>query len=136
MTRRRWGRIINTASAHGLVASPFKSAYVAAKHGIVGLTKTTALEVANDGITCNAICPGWVRTPLVEKQIEARAKEKGSRSSRPRKSCSAKSRPCCPSSPPPSSARSRCSCAAGGRDHDRHRVADGWRLDRAVRRGR
>jgi 3-hydroxybutyrate dehydrogenase len=77
MTRRRWGRIINTASAHGLVASPFKSAYVAAKHGIVGLTKTTALEVANDGITCNAICPGWVRTPLVEKQIEARAKEKG-----------------------------------------------------------
>ena len=68
-----WGRIINIASAHGLVASPFKSAYVAAKHGIVGLTKTVALETAQQGITCNAICPGWVKTPLVEKQIDAQA---------------------------------------------------------------
>lgn len=73
MKRRGWGRIINIASAHGLVASLEKSAYVAAKHGIVGLTKTAALELANEGITCNAICPGWVRTPLVEKQLEARA---------------------------------------------------------------
>lgn len=73
MKRRNWGRIINLASAHGLVASPFKSAYVAAKHGLVGLTKTTALEVAETGITCNAICPGYVRTPLVENQIEAQA---------------------------------------------------------------
>jgi len=64
-----WGRIINIASAHGLTASPFKSAYVAAKHGVVGLTKTTALEVAGKGITCNAICPGYVLTPLVEAQI-------------------------------------------------------------------
>jgi len=74
---RRWGRIVNIASAHGLTASPAKSAYVAAKHGIVGLTKTVALETAESGITCNAICPGWVRTPLVEKQIEARAGAEG-----------------------------------------------------------
>ena len=69
MKRRRWGRIINTASAHALVASPFKSAYVTAKHGIAGLTKTVALETATFGITANAICPGYVWTPLVEKQI-------------------------------------------------------------------
>ena len=69
MKARGWGRIINLASAHALVASPFKSAYVAAKHGIAGLTKSVALEVATHGITCNAICPGYVWTPLVEKQI-------------------------------------------------------------------
>jgi len=69
MKAKGWGRIINTASAHALVASPFKSAYVAAKHGIAGLTKTVALEVATSKITCNAICPGYVWTPLVEKQI-------------------------------------------------------------------
>ena len=74
MKTRGWGRIINVVSAHGLVASPFKSAYVAAKHGLVGLTKTVALEVAEQGITCNAICPGYVRTPLVEAQIEDQAK--------------------------------------------------------------
>jgi 3-hydroxybutyrate dehydrogenase len=74
MKARGWGRIVNIASAHGLVASPFKSAYVAAKHGLVGLTKSVALEVAEAGITCNAICPGYVRTPLVEGQIEAQAK--------------------------------------------------------------
>ncbi len=74
MKRRGWGRIINLVSAHGLVASPFKSAYVAAKHGLVGLTKTVALEAAESGITCNAICPGYVLTPLVENQIEAQAK--------------------------------------------------------------
>jgi 3-hydroxybutyrate dehydrogenase len=73
MIGRNWGRIINIASAHGLVASPFKSAYVAAKHGLVGLTKVTALETATTGVTCNAICPGWVLTPLVQKQIDARA---------------------------------------------------------------
>jgi 3-hydroxybutyrate dehydrogenase len=77
MKKAGWGRIINIASAHGLVGSPEKSAYVAAKHGIIGLTKVTALEVANDGITANAICPGWVLTPLVEKQIDDRAKENG-----------------------------------------------------------
>ncbi|RDJ25068.1 3-hydroxybutyrate dehydrogenase [Bosea caraganae] len=69
MKQRKWGRIINTASAHALVASPFKSAYVAAKHGIAGLTKTVALEAATFGVTVNAICPGYVWTPLVEKQI-------------------------------------------------------------------
>lgn len=71
---RGWGRIINIASVHGLVASIHKVAYVAAKHGLVGLTKVVALETAGSGLTCNAICPGWVRTPLVEVQIEARAK--------------------------------------------------------------
>jgi 3-hydroxybutyrate dehydrogenase len=73
MKKRGWGRIINVASAHGLVASTQKAAYVAAKHGVVGLTKVTALDYANDGITANAICPGWVLTPLVQKQIDARA---------------------------------------------------------------
>jgi 3-hydroxybutyrate dehydrogenase len=77
MKARKWGRIINIASAHGLVASPFKSAYVAAKHGILGLTKTVALETAEHGITVNAICPGYVLTPLVEKQIPETAKARG-----------------------------------------------------------
>ena len=77
MKRRKWGRIINIASAHGLVASGQKVAYVAAKHGLVGLTKVVAIEAANDGVTCNAICPGWVLTPLVQKQIEDRAKASG-----------------------------------------------------------
>ena len=73
MKSRKWGRIISTASAHSLVASPFKSAYVTAKHGVVGLTKVTALENATTGVTCNAICPGWVLTPLVQKQVDAKA---------------------------------------------------------------
>jgi 3-hydroxybutyrate dehydrogenase len=77
MKKRKWGRIVNIASAHGLVASGQKSAYVAAKHGLVGLTKVVAIESANDGVTCNAICPGWVLTPLVKQQIEARAKQTG-----------------------------------------------------------
>ena len=77
MKKRGWGRIINIASAHGLVGSEQKSAYVAAKHGIVGLTKVMALELANDGITVNAICPGWVLTPLVQKQLNDRAARDG-----------------------------------------------------------
>jgi 3-hydroxybutyrate dehydrogenase len=77
MKAKKWGRIINTASAHALVASPFKSAYVAAKHGIAGLTKTVALETATFGITANAICPGYVWTPLVEKQIPDTMKARG-----------------------------------------------------------
>jgi len=77
MKARKWGRIINIASAHALVASPYKSAYVAAKHGIAGLTKTVALEVATHGITMNAVCPGYVWTPLVEKQIPDTAKARG-----------------------------------------------------------
>ena len=77
MRKQGRGRIINVASAHGLIASPNKSAYVAAKHGLVGLTKTVALEAAEFGVTCNAICPGWVKTPLVETQIETLAREHG-----------------------------------------------------------
>jgi 3-hydroxybutyrate dehydrogenase len=77
MKAEGWGRIVNIASAHALVASPFKSAYVAAKHGIAGLTKTVALEVAEHGITVNAVCPGYVMTPLVEKQIPEQAKARG-----------------------------------------------------------
>src|SRR5437764_11639741 len=77
MIEKGWGRIINIASAHGLVASGEKAAYVAAKHGLVGLTKVIAIENANLDVTCNAICPGWVLTPLVQQQIEARAKAQG-----------------------------------------------------------
>ena len=77
MKKRGWGRIVNIASAHGLVASGQKVAYVSAKHGLVGMTKVVAIETANSGITCNAICPGWVLTPLVQKQIDDRAKASG-----------------------------------------------------------
>lgn len=77
MKQANWGRIINIASVHGLVGSAQKSAYVAAKHGVVGLTKVTALENATTGITCNAICPGWVLTPLVQKQVDAKAAAQG-----------------------------------------------------------
>ena len=77
MKARRWGRIVNIASAHALVASPYKAAYVAAKHGVLGLTKVTALEGAEHGITCNAVCPGYVWTPLVEKQIDDQARSHG-----------------------------------------------------------
>ena len=77
MKRKRWGRIVNISSVHGLVASTGKAAYVAAEHGIIGLTKVVALEAAGSGVTCNAICPGWVLTPLVEVQIAARAEAGG-----------------------------------------------------------
>jgi len=77
MMTGKWGRIVNIASAHGLVASGEKAAYVAAKHGLVGLTKVIAIETTNQGVTCNAICPGWVLTPLVQQQIEARARAQG-----------------------------------------------------------
>ncbi len=77
MRARGWGRVVNVASAHGLIASPFKSAYVAAKHGMVGLTKTAALELAEAGITCNTICPGYVWTPLIEQQIDDQARSHG-----------------------------------------------------------
>ena len=77
MKKNGWGRIVNIALAHALVASPFKSAYVAAKHGLAGLTKTVALELAEENITCNAVCPGYVKTPLVDGQIASQAKERG-----------------------------------------------------------
>ena len=77
MRKRNWGRVVNIASAHGLVASPYKVAYVAAKHGVVGMTKVVALEVAQTPITCNAICPGFVRTPLAEAQVKPLAEKHG-----------------------------------------------------------
>ena len=92
MKARNWGRIINIASTHGLVASAQKAAYVAAKHGIVGLTKVVALETATTGITCNAICPGWVLTPLVQKQIDDSRRARRARGrAREDRSCSARS---------------------------------------------
>jgi 3-hydroxybutyrate dehydrogenase len=77
MKEKGWGRIINVASTHGLVASGEKTAYVAAKHGLIGLTKSVAIECADTGVTCNAICPGWVLTPLVQAQVDARARSQG-----------------------------------------------------------
>lgn len=93
MKARNWGRIINIASVHGLVGSAQKSAYVAAKHGIIGLTKVTALENAHSGITCNAICPGWVLTPLVQKQVDARAAQQNISNEEARKSLLAEKQP-------------------------------------------
>ncbi|MCX7218401.1 MAG: 3-hydroxybutyrate dehydrogenase [Burkholderiales bacterium] len=93
MKAKNWGRIINLASVHGLVASAQKSAYVAAKHGLVGFTKTTALETAHTCITCNAICPGWVLTPLVQKQVDARALAEGLSNEDAKKSLLAEKQP-------------------------------------------
>ena len=155
MKARNWGRIINVASTHGLVASAQKSAYVAAKHGILGLTKVVALETATTGITCNAICPGWVLTPLVQKQIDAiarpgkarcrcrkdeaarreatlaRVRDAGSRSARRRFSCARK--------PRRRSAASRCRSTEAGPPNEDHltegrRGADPRRRERDDRR--
>ena len=93
MKAKNWGRIINIASVHGLVGSAQKSAYVAAKHGIVGFTKVTALETAHTGVTCNAICPGWVLTPLVQKQVDARAAQEGISNDAAKKSLVAEKQP-------------------------------------------
>jgi 3-hydroxybutyrate dehydrogenase len=93
MKAANWGRIINLASVHGLVASAQKSAYVAAKHGIIGLTKSVALETATTGITCNAICPGWVLTPLVQKQVDARAQQQNLSNDDAKKSLLAEKQP-------------------------------------------
>ncbi len=113
MKKRGWGRIINTASAHSLVASPFKSAYVSAKHGIAGLTKTVALELATFKITCNCISPGYVWTPLVEKQIPDTMKARNLTKEQviARRAAGRRSRPRS-SSPPSRSRHWRCSCAA------------------------
>ena len=134
MRKNKFGRIINIASAHGLVASPFKAAYVAAKHGIVGLTKVTALETAEDNITCNAICPGYVYTPLVEAQIEGQAKAHGisARAGHPRRAA-------CPAAEQAFCHRRRARRAfrvsrkRRGGLHHRHGFAGRWRLDRALR---
>jgi len=93
MKQKNWGRIINLASVHGLVGSAQKSAYVAAKHGLVGFTKVTALETAQTGITCNAICPGWVLTPLVQKQVDDRAAREGLDNDAARKALLAEKQP-------------------------------------------
>lgn len=93
MRSKNWGRIINVASVHGLVASAQKSAYVAAKHGLVGFTKSCALETANTGITSNAICPGWVLTPLVQKQVDARAEKDGTTNEEAKKALLAEKQP-------------------------------------------
>jgi 3-hydroxybutyrate dehydrogenase len=93
MKAKKWGRIINIASTHGLVASKEKVAYVAAKHGIIGMTKVVAMECADTGVTCNAICPGWVLTPLVQKQIDARAKEQGISADQAKKNLLAEKQP-------------------------------------------
>lgn len=104
MREKKWGRIINIASVHGLVASTQKAAYVAAKHGVIGLTKVVGLETAGSGVTCNAICPGWVLTPLVQKQSTSEPPSRGSASSRPRTICSGRSSPASSSSNPRKSA--------------------------------
>ena len=130
MKARGWGRIINVASAHGLVASPFKSAYVAAKHGLIGLTKTVALEGAEHGVTVNAICPGYVWTPLVEKQIDDQARSHGISRDRVIKDVLLAQAAEQDASPRLArSAPSPCSCHRRGTIHHRHRPAGRWRLD-------
>jgi 3-hydroxybutyrate dehydrogenase len=93
MKQKNWGRIINLASTHGLVASAQKSAYVAAKHGLIGLTKSTALETAQTGVTANAICPGWVLTPLVQKQVDDRAAREGTSNEQAKKNLLSEKQP-------------------------------------------
>ena len=134
-SRNKWGRIINIASAHGLVASPFKSAYVAAKHGMVGLTKVTALETAEQGITCNAICPGYVYTPLVEAQIEraSQGARHRARAGHPRRAARAAAEQAFRHGRGARRARRLPRERGGGIDH-RRRIAGGWRLDRALKR--
>ena len=128
-----WGRIINIASAHGLVASPQKVAYVAAKHGVVGMTKVAAIELANSGITVNAICPGWVLTPLVEKQFARQGQSRRHRRETERTPSWPRSSRCC-NSPRPEQigglAVFLCSDAAGRSPGRRCRsTAVGWRSD-------
>jgi 3-hydroxybutyrate dehydrogenase len=132
MKRRGFGRIVNLASAHGLVASPFKSAYVAAKHGVVGLTKVVALEAAECGITCNAVCPGYVWTPLVEHQVDGEGTwhqpRRGDPQSISRGAADAQIRH------RRGNRRDGCIPLRGGRRlHHRHRLAGRWRLDGVLR---
>src|SRR6266702_3096618 len=130
MKRRGWGRIINIASAHGLVASAEKAGYVAAKHGLVGLTKVVAIETANSGVTCNAICPGWVLTPLVQKQVEAKAKEAGISVEQAKENLLREKQPMLRfTSPEQIGALAVFPCG----DLDRRRSIGGWRVDGAVR---
>jgi hypothetical protein len=132
MKAANWGRIINVASVHGLVASAQKSAYVAAKHGIVGLTKVTALENATTGVTCNAICPGWVLTPLVQKQVDAKAPPMAGPTKKPPSCCWAKKSLPCSSPRPKNWASWRCSSAPRRQQRARRGLEHGRRLGCAV----
>jgi 3-hydroxybutyrate dehydrogenase len=126
MKSKKWGRIINVASAHALVASPFKSAYVASKHGIMGFTKTIALEVAEVGITVNAICPGYVLTPLVEAQIPDTAKARGITEEQVKRDVMLENSRPRSSLPSNRLLRPRCSCArCGGAANGTHISVDG-----------
>ena len=137
MRQNKFGRIINIASAHGLVGSPFKAAYVAAKHGIVGLTKVAALETAEEGITCNAICPGYVYTPLVEAQIDGQAKAHGISREKVIRDVLLAQQPNKHFATVEELGALTVFLAQrrGGVDH-RHRAAGRWRLDRALKRER
>ena len=134
MKARNWGRIINIASTHGLVASAQKAAYVAAKHGILGLTKVVALETATTGITCNAICPGWVLTPLVQKQIDDRAAREKIPVERQRSKLLGEKQPSLEfATPEQIGAAALFPVLAGCGPDPRHRAAGRRRLDRAMK---
>ncbi len=133
MKKQRWGRIVNVASAHGLVASTHKAAYVAAKHGLVGLTKVVGLETAGSGVTCNAVCPGWVRTPLVEKQISDMAADKHISQKEAANELLAGKQPSLDFvSPAQLWWDCRLPLLSRSRPDHRHRDLRRWRLDRAV----
>jgi hypothetical protein len=136
MKQRNWGRIINVASVHGLVASAQKSAYVAAKHGIVGLTKVAALENATTGVTVNAICPGWVLTPLVQKQVDARAAAAGIDNEEAKRRTAGREAAVAAVHHAGAAGRAGAVHVLGRRrQHPRRGLADGRRLDRAVAGG-
>ena len=133
MQKRNWGRIINVASTHGLVASVQKSAYVAAKHGVVGLTKVAALENATTGITVNAICPGWVLTPLVQKQVDARAAADGIDNEAAKRALLGEKQPSMQFTTPEQLAELAVfMCLTRRRQRARRGLADGRRLDGSV----
>ena len=133
MRQRNWGRIINIASTHGLVASVEKAAYVAAKHGVIGLTKVVALETATTGITCNAICPGWVLTPLVEKQIRERAAREKISVDQAKANLLSEKQPSHEFATPEQLGAIDClSVFRSCRPNPRRRVASRWRLDRPI----
>jgi NAD(P)-dependent dehydrogenase (short-subunit alcohol dehydrogenase family) len=132
MKQKNWGRIINLASVHGLVGSAQKSAYVAAKHGLVGFTKVTALETAQTGVTCNAICPGWVLTPLVQKQVDDRAARENLSNDEAKRRCWPRSSRRANSSRRTNWARWPCSSARRRAPGARRGLEHGRRLGRAV----
>ena len=133
MKRRDWGRIVNIASAHGLVASGQKAAYVTAKHGVIGLTKVVGLETATTGVTCNAICPGWVLTPLVQQQIDRRAADEGISEQEAKQRLLGDKQPSQQFVTPEQIGElTAFLCSDGGRTGARCRMGDRRRVDRAV----